>query len=103
MHVIPLLVETGQQDDFDLWWSSTSSRSARWSGCGERNGFAAEAEDRIDAQATRAERLASADIVLDNAGGHRRPHRSDRLWPGSSDLFGRLTMVEASCRGEPRA
>lgn len=82
VHVIPLLVETGQQDDFDLVVVVDCDPEVQLQRLRERNGLtAAEAAARLAAQASRAERLAAADIVLDNSGTVAElPSRADDLW-----------------------
>jgi dephospho-CoA kinase len=82
VHVIPLLVETGQQDDFDLVVVVDCDPEVQLQRLRDRNGLtAAEAAARLAAQATRAERLAAADIVLDNSGTVAQlPSRADDLW-----------------------
>jgi dephospho-CoA kinase len=69
VHVIPLLVETGQAGSFDhviVVDVPESTQVERFRG---RDGVDADAAAaRIAAQASRAERLAAADIVIDNSG-----------------------------------
>ncbi|HWI00682.1 MAG TPA: dephospho-CoA kinase [Propionibacteriaceae bacterium] len=70
VHVIPLLVETGQQDDFDFCVVVDVDHETQRRRLMARNGLtAAEADARISAQASREERLAAADIVLHNGSG----------------------------------
>jgi len=69
VHVIPLLVETGQQQNFDFVVTVDVDQEAQIQRLRARNGFSrAEAEARIRAQATREDRRAAADVVLDNTG-----------------------------------
>lgn len=69
VHVIPLLVETHQSDDFDVMVVVDVDHPTQVSRLRSRNGFsAAEAESRIAAQADRQVRLAAADVVIDNSG-----------------------------------
>lgn len=69
VHVIPLLVETGQQQNFDVVVAVDVDQEAQIQRLRARNGFSrAEAEARIAAQATREDRRAAADVVLDNTG-----------------------------------
>jgi len=69
VHVIPLLVETGQQQNFDFVVTVDVDQETQIQRLMARNGFSrAEAESRIAAQATREDRRAAADMVLDNAG-----------------------------------
>lgn len=69
VHDVPLLVETGQQDRYDLVLvvdvppQVQVDRLVRSRGMDE-----AEARARIAAQASREQRLAAADVVLDNSG-----------------------------------
>jgi len=84
VHVIPLLVETGQAADFDLCVVVDCDPATQAARLQRRNGLtAAEADARLAAQATRAERLAVADVVLSNDGslGELR-RRVDALWAG---------------------
>src|SRR4249919_2081916 len=69
VHVIPLLIETGQQQNFDFVVTVDIDQEAQIQRLMARNGFSrAEAESRIAAQATREDRRAAADVVLDNTG-----------------------------------
>ena len=85
VHVIPLLVETGQAKDFDLCVVVDVDPHTQLSRLLARTSLnRAEAEARIAAQASREERLAVADVILDNSGttAHLRS-QVDKLW---SDL-----------------
>lgn len=69
VHVIPLLVETGQSDAFDLCVVVDVDPETQLDRLARRNGFTPEeASARLAAQASRAERLAAADVVIDNRG-----------------------------------
>ena len=69
VHVIPLLVETEQADQFDVVVVVDTDREAQLTRLAERNGYSrADAAARIDAQATREQRRQVADVVLDNSG-----------------------------------
>lgn len=69
VHVIPLLVETGQQTAFDLVVVVDADPEVQRDRIRRRDGLTAEQADaRINAQASRHQRLAAADIVLDNSG-----------------------------------
>lgn len=69
IHVIPLLVETGQQQEFDFVVTVDVDQETQIQRLMARNGFSrAEAESRIAAQATREDRNIAADVVLDNTG-----------------------------------
>lgn len=67
VQMIPLLVETGQSDDFDALLVVDTSPEVQRSRLMRRDGLSAdEADARIAAQASRSERLAVADVVIDN-------------------------------------
>ena len=69
VHVIPLLVETGQQQEFDFVVTADVDQETQIQRLMARNGFSrAEAEARIAAQASREDRKIAADVVLDNTG-----------------------------------
>ncbi len=69
VHIIPLLVETGQAADFDVVVVVDVDPATQVARLRARNGFSpAEAESRIAAQASRDARLAAADVVVDNSG-----------------------------------
>lgn len=87
VQVIPLLVETGQSAAFDVVVVVDVDPAVQLARLMARNGLTeAEAQARIDAQATREQRLAVADEVLDNSGTPEQLTRAvDELW-GSSDL-----------------
>ncbi len=82
VHVIPLLVETGQADDFDLVVVVDVAEDVQRARLLGRGGLSeAEADARVAAQATRAERLAVADVVLDNDGTRAQLARHvEELW-----------------------
>jgi dephospho-CoA kinase len=79
---IPLLVETGQGSSFHLVVVVDAPEELRVQRMTAQRGMAeAEARSRMAAQATREERLAAADVVLDNAGSREEiMARADRLW-----------------------
>ncbi len=85
VHVIPLLVETGQQLDFDVVVVVDLDPALQQQRLMSRNGLSqAEAEARLAAQADREQRLAAADLVLDNGGSPQQLAEAvARLW---SDL-----------------
>jgi dephospho-CoA kinase len=91
VHVIPLLVETGQQDDYDVVVVVDVDPDRQLERLRLRNGLDADAANaRIAAQATRAARLAVADIVLDNDSDPAGLlDQVDRLW---RDLRARATL-----------
>ena len=69
VHDIPLLVETGQQDDFDVVVVVDAPDDVRTERLVSVRGMDAdEARSRIAAQASRERRLAAADEVVDNSG-----------------------------------
>jgi dephospho-CoA kinase len=90
VHVIPLLVETGQQEDFDVLVVVDLPPESQLERLRRRNGLDADAaRARIAAQATRAARLAVADVVLDNSTSPEDLiDQVDSLW---SDLRARAT------------
>jgi len=90
VHVIPLLVETGQQDDYDVLVVVDVEPERQLERLRRRNGLDAQAANaRIAAQATRAARLAVADVVLTNdADPVDLLDQVDRLW---RDLRSRAT------------
>jgi dephospho-CoA kinase len=82
VHVIPLLVETGQQDSYDLLVVVDVDPQTQLERLRSRNGYSqADAESRVAAQASRATRLAAADLAIDNSGGPAdlKP-QIDALW-----------------------
>jgi dephospho-CoA kinase len=82
VHVIPLLVETGQQEDFDLVVTVDVDHETQIKRLIARNGYTrAEAESRIAAQASREDRRIAADVVLDNTGSLAQLREQiDALW-----------------------
>lgn len=82
VHVIPLLVETGQSGAFDLCVVVDVDEQTQVDRLRRRNGLtAAEAEARLRAQAARAARLAAADVVIDNSGPVTQLREQvDALW-----------------------
>lgn len=81
---IPLLVETGQAGNFDVVVVVDAPDDVRVARLAARNGMPeAEARARMAAQATREERLAAADHVLENTGTVEELRAAvDRLWDG---------------------
>jgi dephospho-CoA kinase len=82
VHVIPLLVETGQHEDFDLVVTVDADNETQIQRLMARNGFTrAEAESRIAAQASREDRTRAADVVLYNSGSMTQlKQQIDALW-----------------------
>ena len=69
VHDIPLLVETGQADKFDVVVVVDVPKELQVERLtGARGMTAEEAEARIASQASREDRLAVADVVVDNSG-----------------------------------
>jgi dephospho-CoA kinase len=91
VHVIPLLVETGQQGDFDLVVTVDVDHETQIQRLMARNGFTrAEAESRVAAQATRADRKIAAHVVVDNTGSVTQLREQiDALWAGLSSAVAR--------------
>jgi dephospho-CoA kinase len=81
---IPLLVETGQGSDFHLVVVVDAPDDVRLQRMLEHRGMTEDAaRARMAAQATREERLAAADVVLDNSGSVQHLlDQVDRLWDG---------------------
>jgi dephospho-CoA kinase len=91
VHVIPLLVETGQHQDFDLVVTVDADHETQIQRLILRNGFSrAEAESRIAAQASREDRKRAADVVLDNTGSLAQLREQiDALWAELSSAVAR--------------
>ena len=91
VHVIPLLVETGQHQDFDLVVTVDADHETQIQRLMLRNGFSrAEAESRIAAQASREDRKRAADVVLDNTGSLAQLREQiDALWAELSSAVAR--------------
>lgn len=83
VQVIPLLVETGQADDFDLVVVVDADEAVQLRRLMQRNGYTpSQARARLKAQASRAERLEAADLVIDNSAGlPELEAQVDALWP----------------------
>jgi dephospho-CoA kinase len=90
VHDIPLLVETAQTDRFDLVVVVDVPPELAVQRLVNQRGMAEQqARDRVSAQAGRDQRLAAADVVIDNGGdldGLRA--RVDELW---RELSGRVS------------
>ena len=82
VHVIPLLVETGLQHDFDTVVVVDVPEDVQLARLIARNGLTkTQARQRLAAQSSRGERLAAADVVLDNSGPLAELDREvDLLW-----------------------
>jgi dephospho-CoA kinase len=83
VHDIPLLVETGQSESFGLLVVVDAPRDLRLARLVEGRGLSvADAEARLDAQASDDERIAAADLVLDGSGDPADLRAQvDALWP----------------------
>jgi len=82
VHDIPLLVETGQAGDFDVVVVVDVSPDVQLDRLVRARGMSREeAQERMAAQATREQRLAAADHVIDNNAGLQELDTSVRaLW-----------------------
>jgi dephospho-CoA kinase len=91
VHVIPLLVETGQHEDFDVVVTVDADHETQIQRLMVRNGFTrAEAESRIAAQASREDRRRAADVVVDNTGSLTQLREQiDTLWAELSSTVAR--------------
>ncbi|MGO4956403.1 dephospho-CoA kinase [Luteococcus sp. Sow4_B9] len=88
--MIPLLVETGQERDFDALVVVDVDETTQLERLMARNGLTREeAQARIDAQASRAERLRVADYVIRNdAGLDELAERTHAVWHELEKLRG---------------
>jgi dephospho-CoA kinase len=88
IQVIPLLVEAGLADGFDLVIVVDADPAQQRERLRRRNGLdERQVEERLAAQASRAERLAAADLVVDNTGpAEALPGEVDRLWRRVHDI-----------------
>lgn len=91
VHVIPLLVETGQHEDFDFVVTVEVDHETQVQRLMMRNGYSrAEAESRIAAQASSEDRRRAADVVLDNTGSVTQLREQiDALWAELSSAVAR--------------
>ncbi len=82
VHVIPLLVETGQQDRFDVVVVVDTTVEEQLRRLTRRDGLTrTEAEQRVAAQASREERLGAATHVIDSSGPVQETMRQvGELW-----------------------
>lgn len=82
VQVIPLLVETGQEGTFDQVWVVDVDPAVQRERLQRRDGLTdADAAARLQAQASRAERLAVADAVIVNDGTTEELRRAvDDAW-----------------------
>ena len=79
---VPLLVDTGRGDEFDLIVVVNASTATRVSRMMDLRGMSHdEALHRINSQATNTERLAIADVVIDSNGSLEQTlEQADALW-----------------------
>ena len=93
VHDVPLLAENGLQHGFDTVIVVDAPDDQRLQRLIETRGMTAEhARERMAAQATRDQRLAIADIVVDNSGTLADlDHRVAEVWSVLRDLAGRGT------------
>jgi dephospho-CoA kinase len=91
VHVIPLLVETGQDEDFDLVVTVDADHETQFQRLMVRNGLTRpEADSRIAAQASREDRKHASDLVLDNTGSVAQLREQiDALWAELSSAVAR--------------
>lgn len=87
VHDVPLLVELGLMPAYDLVVVVDAPDEVRLARLEERGMPEAEARRRMAAQCTRADRLAAADVVLDNSDG------LDALEPQVEELWRELATV----------
>lgn len=82
VHDIPLLVETGQQDRFEVLIVVDVPNDVQLARLRERRGMSEdEARARIAAQATREQRTGVADVIVDNTGSlSDLEARVDEVW-----------------------
>lgn len=82
VQVIPLLVETGQTTAFDVVVVVDVRPEVQLDRLSRQRGLTeAEARQRVAAQASRADRLAAADEVIDNSGSRAElDAAADALW-----------------------
>jgi dephospho-CoA kinase len=92
VHDIPLLVETGQSDKFDVVLVVDVPVDVQLERLTSQRRMAeAEAKQRIASQASREDRLAAADVVVDNSGTPTDlDRRLDEVW---------ITLTEAAGHG----
>jgi dephospho-CoA kinase len=87
---VPLLVDAGRADEFDLIVVVNASTATRVSRMMELRGMTRdEAMHRINSQATNTERLAIADVVIDSNGSLEQTlEQADALWEKLSARVG---------------
>ncbi len=87
IQVVPLLIEAGLAEGFELMIVVDADPAQQRERLRRRNGLdERQVEERLSAQATREQRLAAADLVVDNTGpAERLPAEVDRLWAGVNE------------------
>jgi dephospho-CoA kinase len=81
VYEIPLLVETGAQDRFDLVISVESEMEIRIERLRQRGMHISEIQGRIAAQATREQRVEAADFLIENDGSEDELLRQvENIW-----------------------
>jgi len=95
VHMVPLLVEVGWEDRFESVIVVDVPESVQIERLMTRDGLSAhQATERLAAQASRATRLAAADVVIDNSGDLATTYTQvDAWWAGLAALPGRLVLV----------
>lgn len=88
IQVIPLLIEAGLADGFDVVIVVDADPAQQRERLRRRNGLdERQVEERLSAQVSRERRLAAADLVIDNTGpAERLPAEVDRLWRALHDI-----------------
>ena len=86
IYEIPLLVETGAQDRFDMVVTVESSLENRISRLRQRRMHISEIEGRIASQATREQRIEVADFLIENDGSEDELLRQvENIWDSLHD------------------
>ncbi len=100
---VPLLVEAGLSDSFDMVMVVDAPEDERVARLVRERGMTEEdARARMAAQASREERLAAADIVLDNSGTPQALlDEVDHLWPRLQRLAAPPSLSEPPPTLEP--
>jgi dephospho-CoA kinase len=81
VYEIPLLVETGAQDRFDLVITVESEMEIRIERLRQRGMHISEIQGRIAAQATREQRVEAADFLIENDGSEDELLRQvENIW-----------------------
>ena len=104
LFVIPLLVETGQAPDMDRVIVVDAPRTLRTARAAARDGSSpATIEAILASQATREDRLAVADVVIENTGGIASLRaRVDAVHCEICMLADTTSSVKESCNGRAR-